>query len=81
MSECTHTEIVRSTIALDMVRRTFTDGTETWTVIDFTKAHCIGTDLNHGEQGYLVEQIIESPQEDAIINALLDAAAGKSTKL
>lgn len=83
MSEpvCTGTEIIRTTIAVDMVRQYFIDGTDTWTEIGFTKIHAVGTDLTADERSYFVEQVYESTERETVINALLDAAAGRTTNL
>ena len=77
--ECTHTEIVRTTIAVDLIRYTMVSGDETWYELAAKKVACIGTDLPPDEQGHIVQTIMESHLREVMVNGLLDAVAGKDT--
>jgi hypothetical protein len=68
-------------MTVNLQRDSYRDGDEEFSVLTFDKVLASNNTLTAAERDYIIEQVCESHNEDQIINALLRALAGKSSRL
>ena len=72
---------VSANIRVKFTRITLTDGRTEWDQLRIDSVRAKSTDLTREEQDNIVGNIMETAIRVEIINALLDALAGKDTHL
>lgn len=83
LTEAKHvgTEMVRVEISVLIQRDIFMYGDEKATLLTFDKVHCSHNELTAEEKDRIVSETIESYRSNQIINGMIEALSGKSSRL